>query len=246
MTTELVVAALLVFLIAGTIKGTVGLGLPVTSVGLLSLITDPRTAVTLAVLPIFVSNIWQIYRAGETRSALRRYWPFVTVLVLVFFPATALAPALPTEALIFTLGIAIVLFSLTSLAVMPPELADRHDTAGQLTAGALSGFLGGLTAIWSPPMVIYFLSRRLAKDEFIRASGLFFFAGSVPLVAGYFANGLLNATTAPLSALLVVPSLLGFALGERIRGRLNAERFRTAVLIVFLLMGLNLLREAFF
>ena len=45
---------------------------------------------------------------------------------------------------------------------------------------------------------------------------------------------------------MVVPTLIGFALGERLRRHLDASRFRLAVLVMFLVMGLNLLREAFF
>jgi len=246
MTTDLLVIAVAVFLFAGTLKGMVGMGLPVTSVGILSLVTDPRTAVTMAILPIFVSNIWQIYRAGAVRSALANYWPFAVALFIVMLPATALAPRLQIETLTLVLGIAIVLFSITSLVAPPFKLPERYDRLWQTGGGALSGLLGGLTAIWSPPMVIYFLSRGLGKDEFIRASGLLFFVGGVPLVIGYIANGLLNAQTAPGSALMIVPALIGFGLGERIRRHLHDQRFRTAVLIMFLVMGLNLLREALF
>ena len=95
-------------------------------------------------------------------------------------------------------------------------------------------------------MVIYFLARRLDKDEFIRASGLLFLCGSIPLLAGYVNNGMITSDTALMSALMVVPTLVGFAIGEQLRRRLDASRFRTAVLVMFLIMGLNLLREAFF
>ena len=60
------------------------------------------------------------------------------------------------------------------------------------------------------------------------------------------ASGLLDGETAPLSAGMVVPSLIGFTLGEAIRRRLDADRFRTVVLWMFLLMGLNLIRRSLF
>lgn len=49
---EILIYALLAFLLAGTIKGIVGIGLPTTSIGILSQVTDPRLAITLAVFPI--------------------------------------------------------------------------------------------------------------------------------------------------------------------------------------------------
>lgn len=239
-------AALLTFLLAGTIKGTVGLGLPITAVGILSQVTEPQLAVILSVFPIVAGNIWQVYRSGHVLDAIRRYWPFAATLAVSLLATTSLAPGVPAEVLTIVLGLVIVLFAVTNLAFQPPELPDRFDRIGQVIGGLVSGLFGGLTAIWGPPMVIYFLARRLEKDEFIRASGLLFLTGSIPLLVGYAHNGLLNLPTAQMSALLILPTIAGFTLGERLRSRLNSDRFRTAVLVVFLLMGLNLLRRAFF
>ncbi|MEO1019735.1 MAG: sulfite exporter TauE/SafE family protein, partial [Pseudomonadota bacterium] len=136
------------------------------------------------------------------------------------------------------------LFSLMSLLVMPPRLPDRYDKPVQLVAGALAGVFGGFTAIWSPPMVMYMLARRLDKDEFVRASGLLILLGSIPLTAGFWQQGLLTGSLAITSAVMIVPTLIGFSLGEIVRDRLPADRFRSIVLLIFLLMGLNLVRRA--
>ena len=40
--------------------------------------------------------------------------------------------------------------------------------------------------------------------------------------------------------------LLGFALGARLRHRLGNDRFRTLLLVMFLIVGLNLLLRALF
>lgn len=243
---QVVLLGLAVFLFAGTIKGLVGMGLPVTSVGILSQLIEPRTAVLLAVFPIVVSNVWQVYRSGNGFSALRRYGLFAVFLAFAMFVTTFFATSVPAEGLMVALGIVIVTFAATSLAFKPPFLPARFDKAGQVIAGIMSGIFGGLTAIWSPPMVIYFLARRLDSEEFVRASGILFLCGSVPLLFGNIQNGLITPSVAVMSAAMIVPSLLGYALGERLRRRLDASRFRMAVLIMFLLMGLNLLREAFF
>jgi len=238
--------ALGTFLLAGTIKGTVGMGLPITSIGILSQFTDPRTAVTLSVFPIVVSNAWQVFRSGNIIASVQRYWRFALTLAVVLLVTTFFAASVPTDLLASVLGLIIVLFAITSLAFTPPFLPEKYDRIGQVVGGICSGIFGGLTAIWAPPMVIYFLARRLDKDEFVRASGVLFLAGSVPLVIGYLHNGLLSPDTAKISALLVIPSLLGFTIGEFLRRKLNTERFRTVVLVVFLLMGLNLVRRSLF
>lgn len=61
----LVVFATTAFFVAGTIKGTVGIGLPTASLGILAQGFDPRMAVALVVFPMMVSNAWQVFRMGE-------------------------------------------------------------------------------------------------------------------------------------------------------------------------------------
>lgn len=243
---DLLIYALAAFLIAGTIKGVVGIGLPTTSIGILSQVTDPRLAITLAIFPILVGNTWQVFRAGNVLATIKRYGVFAITLALVLLATTFVVTAIPTDILVILLGGMIVLFSITSLAFTPPFLPEKYDRIGQLVAGGIAGVSGGLTAIWAPPMVVYFLARRISKEEFVGASGVLILCGSVPLLIGYVSNGLINAQTAQLSAILVVPTLLGFSLGEFIRRKISSEKFRTLVLVIFLLMGLNLLRRALF
>lgn len=234
------------FLLAGTIKGTVGIGLPTASIGILAQVIDPRIAIALVVFPIMVTNAWQVYRSGGIRTVLRRYWLFAICLMAVLWATTYVTAAVSTDTLILALGGVIIVFALTNLLFTPPEISDRFDRPAQVVFGTLAGILGGLTAIWAPPMVIYFISRRIGKDEFVSASGGLIFLGSLPLCAGYWHAGLLNGPYALMSLAMVVPALAGFSIGEQIRKRLADDRFRVVVLLIFLGMGLNLVRRAIF
>lgn len=238
--------AMFTFLVAGTIKGTIGIGLPTAAIGILSQFTDVRVAITLAVLPIVAGNGWQLIRAGNIFGAAKRYFVFAISLIIVLFITAVTVTNVPTQTLVILLGSAIVVFALISLSYTPPRLPDNWDKPAQAVAGTVAGILGGLTAMWAPPVLIYFLSRRIEKEEFVRATALLLLAGSLPLLAGYLVNGQLAGETGKLSALLIIPTLIGFTLGEVLRSKLQADRFRTAVLVMFLLMGLNLLRRAFF
>ncbi|MEM9146050.1 MAG: sulfite exporter TauE/SafE family protein [Pseudomonadota bacterium] len=244
---EIAALAVLAYLIAGTVKGTVGIGLPTASVALLSQAVDAKTAIALVIVPSVAANLWQVHRSGDALGALRRYAPFVLCLTVVIGGVAALVTArLSSEVLMAALGVVVILFSVSNLAWTPPRLSDRFDRLGQIVMGTASGVIGGLTSIWAPTMVAYLMARRVAKDEFVRATGLIILLGNLPMAAGFAYGGMLDASLATFSALLVLPALAGFALGERIRARLDAERFRKLVLFFFLLIGLNLLRRALF
>jgi uncharacterized protein len=241
---EFFLVALAVYFFAGTIKGVIGIGLPATSISLLGQIYDPRAAIALAIMPIFFTNIWQVYRTGEVKRTLKAFWPFAVTLAIVLWLFTGLSVHIPTTSLIFVLGCVVALFALTSLFVHPPELPARFDRPAQIIAASLSGVLGGLTAIWSPPMLVYLVSRRVEKEDFVRATGVLLFVGGVPLLLGYWQNGLLTRELALMSLIMIVPTLMGFSVGEVIRRKIDAARFQKLVLFVFLLMGLNLIRRS--
>ena len=242
----LFIFATVTFLLAGTIKGAIGIGMPTAAIGMLSQIIEPKTAIALVVLPTFVSNAWQMFRSGEIVRACKDYWIFIVVMMVVLWATTFITGAASQETLLLIIGFVVVAFSLTSLFLSPPRLPTRFDNAAQAVLGTVAGVLGGLTAVWAAPIVIYLVSRRTEKEEFIRATGLLITFGSIPLVLGFWRNGIFSQDTATLSAFLILPALLGFRLGEMIRARLPVNGFATTVQVLFLLMGLNIIRRALF
>lgn len=243
---SLIFIAAAVFVLAGTIKGIGGIGLPTASISLLSQFYDPYSAIALVIFPMMFSNIWQMHQSGDVVRIFKTFWPFGLMLMIFILIFSSLSAAIPVEMLMIILGGVIILFSLCSLLIHPPELPDRFDTLAQVIAGSLAGIMGGLTAIWSAPMVIYLVSRRVDKDDFVRATGLLITMGTLPLCFGYWANGLLTGSLAGISIMMIIPTIIGFSLGERIRRKIEPAIFQKVVLLLFLLMGLNLIRKALF
>lgn len=236
--------AVAVYLLAGCVKGTLGLGLPTTAVSLLAQFGDARSAIALVLIPMIVTNLWQVYRSGRLLESLQRYRLLVLSEMLVIGIVSQHATAIAAPALSAVLGAVIVLFAVVNLWRSPPALPDRYDSAAQLLTGCAAGVMGGITGIWAPAIVIYLAARRLDTEDFVRATGLLLMVGSVVLFTGYWRAGIVTPDIARQSAFLVLPALLGFAIGERLRQRLSGPRFRQFVLLFFLLMGLNLIRRA--
>src|SRR5688500_12206198 len=66
------------FLLAGFVKGVVGLGLPTIAMGLLSLAVAPAEAAVLLIVPSLVTNVWQLVAGPRVGALLRRLWPMMT------------------------------------------------------------------------------------------------------------------------------------------------------------------------
>ena len=234
----------LCFLIAGSIKGAVGMGLPTASIALMTLAIDPRRAIAILLIPMAVTNAWQVWRMGQIGPAFRRYLPFSIALMSGVWLSVTLSADAPDHLLFGLLGLALLMFVAVSTSKFAPDIPDKHDTAAQIGTGSVAGLIGGVTSVWAPPMAIYLAARKVTKDEFVRASGLLIFLGSLPLIAGYARQGILTAEATLLSAAMLLPAMVGFALGEAARNHLSETGFRKLLLIFFTLMGLNLLRKA--
>ena len=221
-----------------------GIGLPTTALSLMTLFLDPRTAIALVLVPMTVSNLWQVHRSGEIRRTAARYSPFVVALVASIALALLLTRDVNAKVLLGCLGVAILLFVIVNLTKWAPRIPQHLDRVAQIIAGCFAGAMGGLTAVWAPPMALYLASRDAGKDEFVRATGFLIFFGSIPLAAGYVLQGFVTWSVFWISLAALVPTFAGFAVGEKLRGQLSEEGFRKVLLAFFFVMGVNLLRRA--
>lgn len=232
------------FLIAGTVKGIAGVGLPMTALGILTLQTDPRTAISLAIAPIIAANLWQFLTAGGAIPAIRRYLPFIVTMVIGIPVTLALTSGVSAQLLFAVLGLTIIGHVALSLTRWAPRVPDNADFASQLGFGALAGLLGGLVSLWLPAVLVYLSARQVTKEEFVRATGLLLFSGSIPLVAGFWREGFLTGPLALVSTGMLLPTLLGMWIGARLRGRLSEAGFKRILMAVLVLIGLNLIRRS--
>ena len=231
----------------GIVKGVVGLGLPLVTMAILLNFLSPIPVLGLLVMPILVTNLWQTARSGNITEPLRRFWPMITAALVFLFIGAELIVVMDTQVLFGVLGVCVVFFSGASLA-RPNVPALRPETekwAGPL-AGAMGGFLGGISTIWGPPMTMYFVMLKLEKDTFVRTVGLAWLSLAVPLTFAYWRNGIFAGDIIPLSTAGCVPGMIGIRIGEKIRQRIDQETFRKVMLGALLIIGLNLIRRAVF
>ncbi len=70
------------FLLAGFVKGVIGLGLPTVSMGLLAVTMPPSRALAIVIVPAIVTNIWQTFVGPHLRDIVRRLWPLMIGTVI--------------------------------------------------------------------------------------------------------------------------------------------------------------------
>ena len=116
MTEPMIVATILcTFLLAGAVKGVIGLGLPTVSLGLLTAAIDLPTAMALLLVPSFVTNFWQALVGGNGIETLRRIWPFLLMASATVWIGASALTSVDLALLSALLGFLLVAYALISL-----------------------------------------------------------------------------------------------------------------------------------
>lgn len=222
-----------------------GIGLPVAAVALMTQFIDPKLAIALMVFPILFANSWQFYRAKNHLLIIKEYWLLAATIFISLSITTTFTTKISATALTTFIGIVIVVFAITNLLFKPPSISERADKPMQVLFGTVAGITGGLTAVLSPSISMYLIGRNAEKDQFVNVSGFIFLVGCIPLTLGFLYNGLLTPTITLQSTAMIIPTLMGYTLGEIIRKHINPKHFKKLILIFFLVMGANLIRKSF-
>ena len=223
-----------VFLLAGLVKGVVGLGLPTVSVGLLALLMTPAEAASLLLLPSLLTNIAQA-SGPALKPLLRRLWPMLLAIVPGALAGSAVIAA--GSAALPVLGLALLAYAAWGLATPPLHLAPRVETASAIPVGLLGGLLTGATGVFVIPIVPWLGALGLSRDALVQALGLGFLTATLALGLALAWQGEVTAGLAAGSALAVVPALAGQWLGGRLRGVLPAPVFRRLFFLALLVLG---------
>jgi uncharacterized membrane protein YfcA len=234
-----IVSILGIFLVSGIVKGFLGIGLPAAAMAFLTLVMEPTEAIALLTLPIICTNMYQFGSSRNRLATARRYQFFALAIIVSIFITSWNITAFPTEFLTVAIGFAMVVFATNLLFGF--ALSIGPGIGWQVGIGIVSGILGGLSSIWSPTVAMYLMARNISKDEFIAATGFLFLAGCFPLALGLYLSGVLTTAMIGKSLLGLSVVLIGFRIGEVLRGRVSQDLFRKVVLIGFLVMGTRLM-----
>ena len=233
------------FFVAGCIKGVLGLGMPAVAMVLLTLFLPPLLAIPLVALPTTLVNVVQYGRARPYRLLVaRRYGLFAVILAASISVTGFFITAFPEQLLLLALGVAMVVFAAQALAGVVLRVGDWR--GWQVLGGVVAGVIGGLSAVFSPPIVMYLIARDTPKQEFIAATGFLFLCGCAPLVLALVLNTVLVPAMVALALFGLLAALAGFLLGEWVRGYIAQELFRRLIMVFFLVMGGRLILVSVF
>jgi uncharacterized protein len=229
----------LVFLLAGFVKGVIGLGLPTIAVGLLSLAMPPAQAAAILIVPSVVTNIWQMFGPGLV-PLLRRLATMLVGICAGVWAGAGLLTGNGTGRAATALGVALALYALSGLVSLRVSVPERIEPWLSPLIGVATGFVTAATGIFVIPAVPYLQALGLEKDDLVQALGISFMVSTLALAVSLANEGAFSSSVATESLLALVPALAGMGLGQLVRARISAALFRRCFFLGLLGLGLHL------
>ncbi len=232
------------FTAAGITKGAVGLGLPLTAIAVLTIPMGLREAVPLIIVPVLITNAWQMTRGGMPVQLFKRFSTMIVPLGFGAWLGTVLLFVIDETLVGALLGAVIIVYSLVNIFALRFRIPAEHERWYSPGVGLLSGLLTGLTGSVGGPVAIYFQALGLDRETFLRAASLAFFLTALPWGGTLIAEGALTLEAAAIGSVALLPSFAGMWVGRRISERLSQEVFSKGVFGFLILVGANLIRRA--
>ncbi|MCS3452988.1 MULTISPECIES: sulfite exporter TauE/SafE family protein [Bradyrhizobium] len=232
------------FLLAGFVKGTLGLGLPTVAMGLLATTMAPGQAIAIVIVPAIVTNIWQTFVGPYLRDIIKRLWPLMLGTVAGIWINAGLLTGPYAAYGTVVLGVLLVIYAIVGLSRFSFKVARRDEKWIGGIVGVITGLISAATGVQVIPSMPFMQAIGMEKDELVQALGVFFTTATVALAFNLTASGLLTAATALPGAVAMAASFTGMFIGQAVRTRMHPEAFRRWFLISMILLGIYLAGSA--
>ena len=234
------------FLLAGFIKGVIGLGLPTVSMGLLAVTMPPSHALAIVIVPAVITNIWQTFGGPYLRDILRRLWPLMVGTVVGIWLNRGMLTGPYARYGTIVLGLLLVVYAIMGLSKFSFTVARRNEKWIGGLVGVVTGMISAATGVQVIPSMPYIQAIGMEKDELVQALGVFFTVATLGLAFNLTSAGLLTAATALPGAVAMAGGFAGMFIGQAVRSKLQPETFRRWFLIAMILLGIYLASTAIY
>lgn len=237
---ETIALAVIIFFLAGIIKGVVGFGMPLFAITLLALTMPLTTAIAANVGPSLITNVRQAFRGPYLVALIKRLWPFLVPAIGLIWFGIAIQLQVNEAYPGLMLGVLAVSFAVISALRYEIRVAPAWEKPFGFMLGIVNGLITGVTGIFIIPGGLFLQSLGLKRDELVQALGLLFMLSTAMIGIVFGVKAIMTPSLLVLSVLCIPPALVGLAIGERLRNRLSEEMFRKLFLAGIAILGVSL------
>ena len=106
-----VFACALAMIAGGTVKGVVGIGLPLVSLPVMATFIPIPKAIALLLLSSFATSVWQTFQGGLFALSLNRFWPLLLGMAIGTPISVRMLATFDVKVLYLILGTVVAIFA---------------------------------------------------------------------------------------------------------------------------------------
>src|SRR6476660_6534381 len=201
------------FVLAGFVKGVIGLGLPTVAMGLLAIVMPPAQAASLLVVPSLLTNVWQAL-GPDLALLVRRLWPMLLAICLGTWLGGGLLTADDGTRASIGLGTVLAIYGVLGLTSVEFFLPARLEPWFSPLVGTATGIVTAATGVYMIPSVPYLQAIGLEKDDLVRALGRSFTVSALALAATLMRDFALQMPIVGVSLRVLARAVVGMVLGQ--------------------------------
>ena len=154
---SIIAAVVCSLVVAGFLKGIIGVGMPVVALPLLLLFIDIKSAAMLLSMPLIFSNLPQALEGGKIGRCLMQLMPVILGMIPGLFLGVRVLLALDANVAKIIAGL--VLMGVGGVTLLAPklQLQSRLVLPTGITFGFFGGILGGVAAMPGPLVFVFLL-----------------------------------------------------------------------------------------
>jgi uncharacterized membrane protein YfcA len=232
---------ILVIIVAGFVKGVIGMGLPAVGVGLLGLTMLPVRAAAILVVPSSITNIWQLFTGPHLARVVRRLWPMlVGILVGCWVGAGTIAGPNTAKIRMF-LGGVLAIYACYGLLARRLRVRPEWEIWMGPLVGIGTGIVTTATGLSMLPLAPYLAGLdNMDRDDMVQSLGLSFTVSTLALGADLLGTGVYDRELLLTSCAALIPAAFGMQIGTYVRGRISPVLFRRCFFGFMLVLGSTL------
>jgi uncharacterized protein len=242
---SLLLAVAFTFFFAGTVKGVTGMGLPTVAMGVLGSLLSPLAAATMLIIPSFVTNVWQLLAGPSFAGVIRRLGTMMVAIVIGTVAGASMLTGGDTRLTTAALGIALMAYAVYTLVAKPYHVNPAYEGWLSPLIGLITGLVTGATGVFVIPAVPYIQALGFEKDDLVQALGLSFTVSTIALAIGLASRGAYQPDGMAISALAVIPALIGMWAGQKVRQAVSPATFKRWFLIALAVLGTEMMLRGF-
>ncbi len=166
----------------------------------------------------------------------QRLWPILLTFIVVSTIAIFTLKQIEDHVLRKILGVALILISIYFMC-FSQRIKLPTSKRVQVTAGTLSGFMGGFFGMQGPPAVLYFIQSEPTKEHYMAMAQTYFLIGNIMMTFVRAYNGFFTTTVLTDYFFGMGGAIIGTTIGAYVFKHIPTRLFRYIVYIYIAISG---------